>query len=106
MSITCPHCDGTGYEALESANGGMVDTECTCALGRATVAPFIGPPEPSGAWLADREFDKHRAAMQAEGRWECWICHHTWHEDGEACPVASKPSGWIHPDYRQIGETT
>ncbi len=80
--IDCPSCNGTGYEALESATGGMVDTECTCALGRATVAPFIGPPPPSGAWLSDREFDKLRAAMKAEGLRECWSCGDWADDDG------------------------
>ena len=106
MSIHCPTCKDTGYEALESSTGGMVDVPCTCAMGRALLIPFIGPPEPSGAWLADREFDKHRAEMKAAGAWECWVCHHTWHDDGEACPVVSKPSGWISPEFIKQGVAT
>lgn len=104
MTIHCGSCNGTGYEGLESATGGMVDTECTCALGHAVVSSLIGPLPGTSHELSELSIDKRRAAMKEAGAWECWICDHTWHEDGEACPIASKPSGWIAPEYRK-GDT-
>lgn len=100
VTIHCPTCKGSGYEKLEAPSGRMVDTPCTCSIGHAILMPFIGPPMPTSAWLLDNETDKHRAAMKAADRWECWTCD-DWHEAGEKCPIASKPTGWLAPQYRK-----
>lgn len=101
--IECPSCNGTGYEALESATGGMVDTECTCAMGRAVVSPLIGPKPGTSHQLGEQSIDRHRSKMQAEGRYECFHCI-DWHPSGEKCPQIIH-AGWLAPQYRQQGET-
>ena len=100
MTIDCPSCNGSGEVALESSTGGMVDTPCTCLIGYSLQLTFVGPPEPTSAWLYDNEMDKHRAAMKEQGLLECWVCT-DWHAIGEKCPIASKPTGWLAPEYRK-----
>ena len=97
----CPHCQDTGYRPLESPSGRMVDNLCSCRIGYDLGKPFIGPPEPTSAWLSDNEFDKHRAAMKAEGRYECWHCP-DWHEADTECPEINH-GGWT---AENIGELT
>lgn len=104
--MTCPRCSDTGVVVTNTWELGdpVTRSDCDCPAGRAFTAIHLGPAQGTSHQLGELAIDRHRAAMKAEGRWECWICDHTWHKDGEACPIASKPSGWIHPKYR-TGET-
>ena len=102
--MTCPRCSGTGVVVTNTLELGdpIIRSDCDCKAGRAFTATFHGPPQGTSHQLGELAIDRHRAAMKAEGRWECWHCT-DWHETGETCPQI-KPSGWIHPDYR-TGET-
>ena len=102
--IECPTCEGTGYEALESSTGGMVETPCTCAMGHAVSAPLIGPKRGTSHQLGELAIDRHRAAMSAEDMRECWSCN-DWHKKGETCPAISG-GGWIAPEFHKQGATT
>ncbi len=106
MDRKCTYCADTGVVVTNTLELGdpIIRADCECAIGRAFTALHLGPLPGTSHQLGEQAIDRHRVAMKAAGRWECRICDHTWHEDGEACPIASKPSGWIHPDYRK-GET-
>ena len=98
----CRRCADTGVVVTDTWELGdpVTRSDCDCKAGRAFTATFHGPPQGTSHQLGEQSIDRHRAAMKAAGRWECDICPSTWHKADEACPIASKPSGWVHPDYR------
>ena len=104
--MTCPRCQDTGVvitDTWELAEA-VTRADCDCPIGRAFTTPHHGPQPGTSHQLGEQAIDRHRAAMKAEGRYECFHCI-DWHQSGEKCPEI-KPQGWLAPQYRQIGETT
>ena len=106
MTRQCPRCADTGVVITDTWEIGEAATrhDCDCPIGRTFTATFLGPPQGTSHQLGEQAIDRHRAAMQAEGRYECFHCP-DWHQSGTDCPEI-KPQGWLAPQYRQIGETT
>ena len=92
MTRQCPHCADTGVVITNTWELGdpVFKSDCECAIGRSFSAPFIGPPQPTSAWLGEQAIDAHRADMTAQGRKECWHCD-TWPiDDGTWSRVCSE----------------
>ena len=103
--MTCPRCADEGVVVTNTFELGdpVIRSDCDCKAGRAFTALHLGPQPGTSHQLGEQSIDRHRAAMFAKGKWQCWTCEE-WHDDGQRCPIASRPSGWIHPKYR-TGET-
>lgn len=90
----CPYCKDTGTvtdDATLGENSGATYV-CTCKYGCALYHNPL-PPEPTSAYLLEREDDRHAAQMAAEGRRQCWSCGQWKPHDGtwmRVCPTCKE----------------